>query len=260
MMSKSDFINEFISAGLYEYYTLKSTNSFESHIIECLTDIYGTDIQKNYEENNTDAFEQLIKKYGIKPSLYDSFLRDTAKYEVFKKENLKDPRKKSNIASIIEVNIIMMYLQKSIFIEPTMEEISHFENDLLNNFSIVKLHFNISLEPNRTREYWNRKKRIIFDNVELKEIKPNYLDNFTYARYGINIDDVKKMDYRMVDELNSVIQGRIFRDEPKDVKVKPKWNMNTAISTGNGAVDAILMVAIIAAELSIGLIYLFLHM
>ena len=35
---------------------------------------------------------------------------------------------------------------------------------------------------------------IIFDNVELKEIKPNYLDNFTYARYGINIDDVNQLN------------------------------------------------------------------
>ncbi len=105
---------------------------------------------------------------------------------------------------------------------------------------------------------------MLTDNVELIEIKPEYLDEFTYAKFGTSLKDVKKMDYRMVKELNDYIKSKmtvsIPEDRPKDKFSLSNINKRTVLSSGNGYVDGLLIAGIIATEISIGLIYLFLHM
>ncbi|HBA37892.1 MAG TPA: hypothetical protein DCY94_04135 [Firmicutes bacterium] len=264
-MSEQTFVNDFISIGMTEYFTRKTATTFESHIVECLADIYGYDNLKSaYDSKNEGNFATLLHRYGLSRTTFDNFLRDTIKYESFKEENKKDPSVKSDLASKIESHIITMFLYKCLLIEPSLEEISHFENDLLNNFAMIKHHFNTSLNPNKTRETWEKKKKMLEDSVELIEIKPKYLDAFTYAKYGTSLEEVKKMDYRMVEELNNYIESK----EAETPIVAPKRMPNkkgsrllrdTAISSGNGYVDALLIAGIIATEMSIGLIYLFLH-
>lgn len=259
------FVNEFINLGMVSFFNKTNDNPFERHVIECLCDIYGQDkIKSIFDTKNEEAFYSTLSKYGLSRSNYDNFLRDTIKYEKFKTENKKDPALKSDIASKIEANLIIMFLHKCLLEEPTLEEISHFENDLLNNFEIIKMHFNTSVNPNRTRDIWNKKKRMLEDNVQLVEIKPEYLDEFTYAKFGTSLKDVKQMDYRMVEELNCYIKSKMQLDsEIKEEKPKIDFksiNRNTVLSTGNGFVDAIFIAAIIATEMSIGLIYLFLNM
>ena len=248
-----------------DYFTTRKANTFESHIVECLCDIYGEDkIRKVYETRDESAFAALLHTYGLSRNIYDNFLRDTNKYTLFKIEYRKNPSIKSDIASKIEMLIISMFIYRCLLIAPTLEEISHFENNLLNNFEMIKWHFNTSLTPNKTREVWDKKKRMLTDNVELIEIKPEYLDEFTYAKFGTSLQDVKKMDYRMVEELNSYIKDKINTLEVEADKVRPpkskKIFANTALSTGSGFADAVLIASIIATEMSIGLIYLFLHM
>ena len=67
----------------------------------------------------------------------------------------------------------------------------------------------------------------------------------------------------MVNELNEYIKKRMIEDSSSDeiedsktIKLTP----TSIITSGNGFVDAILMIAIIITELSIGFMYLFLHM
>lgn len=264
-MSENVFVNDFISIGMNEYFARKTATTFESHIIECLCDIYGYEnMSKVYNSKNEGNFAELLYKYGLSRSNYDSFLRDTIKYEKFKEENRQDPSVKSDISSKVEVSIITMFIHKCLLIEPSLEEISHFENNLLNNFEMIKFHFNTSLNPNKTREIWEKKKKMLTDNVELVEIKPKYLDAFTYAKYGTSLEDVKKMDYRMVEELNKYItskqEAEALEVPKKRVPKSANALRNTVLSTGNGYVDALLVASIIATEMSIGLIYLFLHL
>ncbi len=265
-MNETVFINDFISIGLSDFYKEPHQASFESHIIECLCDIYGKEnIKKVYEARDEAGFQNLIFKYGCAKTVYDNFLRDTIKFENFKNENTKDPSVKSDIGSKVEISVITMFLYKCLLLAPSLEEISHFENNLLNNFSIIKWNFNTALNPNRTRDTWEKKKRMLTDNVELVEIKPEYLDEFTYAKFGTSLEDVKKMDYRMVTELNNYIKSKLTVEAsslPKRKEPTTKWAFlnNTVLSTGNGYVDALLIAGIIATEMSIALIYLFLHM
>lgn len=267
-MDKTVFINDFISMGMASYFGNTKTDIFECHIVECLCDIYGRDrIKAVYDARSEAGFVSLLHTFGMSRNLYDNLLRDMNKYEKFREENKKDPSVKSDMASKIETTIITMFLYKCLLVEPSLEEISHFENNLLNNFEVIKLHFNTSLSPSRTREIWDKKKKMLQDNVELVEIKPKYLDEFTYAKFGTSLKDVKKMDYRMVEELNSYITSKLEVSAEEENKARPKTKLsdiklsrNTVLSSGNGFVDAILIAGIIATEMSIGLIYLFLHM
>lgn len=254
-MVEETFINEFLTIGLNDFFENSSSISFEKHIIECLVDIYGMDkIKEVYMSKNVNAFQPLIQKYGLKTNVYENFLRDTRLYETFKKENAKKPNLKSDYASIVEVDIITMFLQKCLVVEPTLEELSHFENNLLNDFSIIKLHYSISKNPNRTREYWNKKKKILMDNVELIEVKPEYLDEYTYARYGIDIKNVKKMDYQMVNELNKYIKNKMENKEESG----NNGSSDLIIASGSGYVNMLLILSIVATILSIGAILIFL--
>lgn len=263
-MNETIFINDFISMGMKSYFGKTQSDIFEKHVVECLCDIYGVDkIRSAYESKDEGTFTNLIHTYGLSKTVYDNFLRDTVKYENFRRENEENPAVKSDIASKLEIALIMMFLYKCLLVEPTLEELSHFENDLLNNFEIIKLHFNTSLNPNKTREFWDKKKRMLEDNVELVEIKPEYLDEFTYAKFGTSLNDVKKMDYRMVEELNKYIKSKMaltVEEQTPPKRAIGKITRNTVLSTGNGFVDALMVASIIATEISIALIYLFLHM
>lgn len=263
-MDEIYFINEFLTAGFAYYFNKSKDGVFEGHIVNCLCDIYGRDnLQTIYETKNESAFIDLMRKYGLAPNLYDNFIHYTNRYEKFKKEQKTNPTLKTDVANKIEIMLITMYIYKCFLIEPSMEELGLFENDLLNDFNIIKIHFNISLNPNQTRELWSKKKRMIDDNVDLVKIMPTYLDDFTYAKYGTSREEVEKMDYRMVEELNSYIKSKqaleVEEDPPKE-KTRFQLLANTSLSSGNGFVDFILIASIIATEFSIGLIYLFLHL
>ena len=256
-MQDKQFINDFLSIGMYDFF-YGTNKSFERHIVECLSDIYGkNEIKTLYDNHDTDGFQRLIYKYMLKNTVYENFLRDTIRYEEFKKEKEQNPNTKTDIASNIEISIISMFITRYILENPSLETITIFENNLLNNMDIVKFHQENSKKPTCTKELWESKKKILTSDIELVELKPNYLDKSLYEKFGIDFENVKKMDYRMVEELNRYI----IENKDKQVKDLPKnkWFNKTILSSGNGHVDKLLMAAIIATELSILIIYLFLH-
>lgn len=259
-MENKPFINDFIEFGMHEFFEGSTSFSFEKHIIECLVHIYGKKALKTiYDEKNEAAFSEIIFKFGIKPSVYDNLLRDTNKYEKFKKERENNLALKTDVATAIEIEVATLYIQRCLSYTPTSEDIAGFENELLNDFDTIKFHFNTSLEPNKAREFWDKKKKLLSDDIELIEIKPEYLDEFTYARFGVKLEDVQKMDYRMVDELNKYIKAKLKETDDGSGEGKSKIKMDSIITSGNGFVDALLITSIIATEISIGIIYYFLH-
>ena len=258
-METKIFVNKFLTIGMNDYFCAGNPTSFERHIVECLVDIYGNgELKKAFENGDENLFYNTIMKYCAKPEYYDQFLENCRKFEEHKGEigeNNKIP-----YASYIEIILIKLFLRKSILNNSSPEEISYFENDLLNNFDIIKWHLINSDNPNRTRLEWNTKKKILSNDVELIELKPEYLDAYTYAKFGVDLDSVKEMDYRMVNELNNYIKKRLMEEQNQEIqengktmKLKP----TTVISSGNGFVDALMIISIIATEISIGLIYLF---
>lgn len=257
------FINEFLTLGMDAYFNKKQEHFFEKHIVECLCEIYGNEtILDIYKTKDNGKFLESLTSYGFSSSNYYSFLGHLSDFEKFKKECVANPSLKSDIVHLVESDIITMFLYKCLVKSVSSEELLRFENYFLNNFNVIKLHFNFSLNPNKTRELWDKKKKLMADSVELVEIKPELLDASVYAKYGTSIEEVEKMDYRMVEQLNSYIKTRMSAESEKEDKDNNKKMplSNIVITSGNGFVDALLIASVIITELSVGAIYLFLHL
>ena len=259
-MESKDFINKFLTIGMNDFFYSENSVSFEKHIIECLVDVFGkTQLKDAYDNLDETAFYNIIIKYCASPTLYDQFIQNCIAFEEYQEQH--NGQEKGNLyGSYIEISVMKMFLTKGIFVDITQEEIFHFENILLNNYNIIKWHLENDPNPNYTRENWISKKKILANNVELVEIKPEYLSDYTYSKYGIDINSVKEMDNRMVKELNEYIKKLELE---RNISEKQKKNIllpNTIISSGNGYIDALLIISIIVTELSIGAIYYFLNL
>jgi len=256
------FVNEFVTLGMDAYFNNRHEHFFEKHIIECLCGIYGNEtILEIFKTKDENKFLEVLSSYGFSSSNYYAFLGHLEDFEKFKKLYLANPSLKTDTAHLVESDIITMFLYKCLVKGVTSEEMSRFENYFLNNFNVIKLHFNSSLDPNKTRELWEKKKKLMTDSVDLVEIKPEFLDGSVYEKYGTTLDDVKKMDYRMVEQLNSYIKSKMLTDSINEVEKNKKFPLsNVVITSGNGFVDALLIASMIITELSIGAIYYFLNL
>ncbi len=253
------FINEFLTIGFNDFINKTKNNIFEDYVIACLYAIYGQSLIEAYIQKQTNMFEKIIKKYKLNQSVYEDFMDNLIAYEGFKKSLMTNPIQKTEILSNIQTDLIKMLKYKTVFESITDAQIAGFESIFLNDQEIKKYTFNYSNDPNKVLKYYKNEKRNFSEDIILEEEKPNLLDEFTYARFGVSYDDVKDMDYRMINKLNDYIKNKIEVDKVPNA-IKQKFRINSVLTSGSGAVDALLIIAIIATEISIGLIYLFLHM
>ena len=176
-----------------------------------------------------------------------------------RKASKPNPNIKTDILSNIDVNLIKMYEFMSAFVDITEAQLSGFETSMLKNFEVTKMHFNYSNDPKRVENFYKQERNKIGNRVQLTEQRVELLDDITYSKFGVSIDDVKNMDYRMVNKLNNYINDRIAQGIDAVTPPKKKLRFNSVLSSGNGFVDVLLILGIIATEISIGLIYMFLH-
>lgn len=254
------FINKSLTIGYENYTGKKNTDPFECHVIECLVAIYGKDIIDAYNERSMEKFDKTIRRYGLAENIYTHFMDNLIAYQGFKERLKKEPNIKTDIISNIDVDLIKMYEFMSAFVKITEAQLTSFETLILKNFEVTKIHFNYSNDPKRVENFYKKERSKFGNSVELKEQDVEFLDEITYSKFGVSIDEVKNMDYRMVKKLNNYINDRIKSGVDVVAPTKRKLKLNSVISSGNGFVDALLIMSIIATEISVGLIYMFLHL
>ncbi len=258
-MTESIFVNKCLTLGFENYLGIKNTDAFECHVVECLVHIYGQDIVEAYKEKSLEKFDKVMRKYGLSENIYTNFMDNLEAYGHFKERIKENPNSKTDIMSNIDVDLIKMYEFMSAFVDVTEAQLSSFENDMLKNHQTVKMHFNYSNDPKRVENFYKQERNKIGNRVQLTEQRVELLDDITYSKFGVSIDDVKNMDYRMVNKLNNYINDRIAQGIDAVTPPKKKLRFNSVLSSGNGFVDILLILSIIATEVSIGLIYMFLH-
>ena len=251
------FINEFITAGLNDLFGERKLFSFERHILECICQIYGiSEVKSMYASKDQNGFITLLRKYGYQEENYMRFLGYTAEYEDFKKNLRTNPNLKSDIYNKIESEVITMFGFKFLLDKFNQAEIEQFEKILLNDFETIRLKFNTSLNPNFTKELWEKRKNEFKNSVELSNVKVDYLNEDLYKKFNLDMETVEKMDYRMVERLNKSILDRLNESEEIVTNnVKTKF----VLTSGNGFVDILIMVSIITTIISAGIIYFFLR-
>ena len=259
-MTENIFINKSLTLGYENYTGKKNTDAFECHVIECLVAIYGIDIIDAYKENSIEKFDKTIRRYGLTENIYTHFMDNLIAYQGFKESLEKNPNVKTDIMGNIDVDLIKMYEFMSAFVKITEAQVSSFETLMLKNTEVTKMHFNYSNNPKRVENFYKKERSKFGNSVELVEQDVEFLDELTYSKFGISINDVKDMDYRMVKKLNNYINDRISQGLDVVKPTKRKLKLNSVISSGNGFVDVLLILSIIVTEISVGLIYMFLHL
>lgn len=259
----SNYVNEFLTIGLKDYFNKQNEDTFEYHVVKCLAFIYDeTELKRAYDAKNEEAFTNLIRIYELPLRIYSNFLADLQAFEDFNKKYKSDVSLKTDTLNKVDEELIIMYKYKSVFKKQSPEEVKKFEDILLKDYEMIKLRINMSDDPDKINKIWLEEKKTVVNYNELEEVKPKYLDNSLYVKYGTNLKAVTKMDYRMVEKLNKYILGKEKKNsyDGKKPRLTGKQILHTSISSGNGFVDVLCMVSIIATEISIGLIYFFLHL
>lgn len=257
---ESIFINKCLTLGFENYLGNKNTDPFECHVIECLVSIYGQEIIEAYKEKSLEKFDKIMREYGLSENIYTNFMDNLEALSRFKEVMKSNPNTKTNIFSNIDIDLIKMYEFMSAFVDVTEAQLSSFEASMLKNFEVTKIHFNYSNDPKRVENFFKKERSKFGNSVELKEQTIELLDDLTYSKFGVSINEVKNMDYRMVNQLNNYINDRMSKGLDTIKPAKKKIRFNSVISSGNGFVDILLILSIIATEVSVGLIYMFLHM
>ena len=247
------FINEFITIGLNDYFNDLKAVSFEKHVIECICDIYGKEeIKKVFLTKDQNAFIDIIKSFGYPDNYFTRFLSYTIEYEKFKETLKTNPEAKTNILSRIEAELITMFSYKWMLDKVTDADIERFEKDLLNDFEVIRMKFNHSMDPNIIKTIWSKQKHDLQNSISLNKAETSFLETAVYKKFDLNKEDVQKMDYRMVEQLNKSITDKL-KEAPEEIVKKP-FRQKFVLSSGNGFVDILMMVSIIGTIASIGII------
>ena len=246
------FINNFFTAGLKKYFSNNKISSFETHVIACICDIYGEDeVKKLYINKDQTGFIELIKKYGYPENYYVRLVSLTLEYENYLINLRKNPELKTNVYNKIEAELIKMVGFKWMMDELTNQELIKFENDLINDFEIIKFKYNSSTEPEATKELWEARKKEFRNSIKLETAKIDFLSDEVYKQFNLEIDDVKDMDYRMVERLNKSIIQKM--QEPPEEKPKEKKS-KFVLANATGKINFVMMVCILLLIAAVGIV------
>ena len=169
MPNKGKFINDAINEMFVLYNRSKEQplsieyNSFFSSVIRMLVLIYGEEIVKCYEENNTEGFVNTILKFGYDSNQYEEFIVTCNKFykSELKKED-KAIKKKNKYFNLVQKHLIDMMVQRNnqkLVDSVTMKEFY----DLLftaksNNFYRMSYALLVAYDPYEIYEYAKKQK------------------------------------------------------------------------------------------------------
>ena len=88
-------------------------------------------------------------------------------------------------------------------------------------------------------------------------INPNLLESQLYSKYGYNIATIASLSEEEIEHVNHIItieENRIIT-VPEKTNIFKKSN-RIVLTTGNGFVDKLMLLSIIATELMIGMVIL----
>lgn len=256
------FINPAIENGIQSYilYTEGKTYpplfTFEMNVIKVLTIIYGEkSILLPYKIDNEKAFECNLLMYDLKENDMKNFIKYMNEYYAFMK-NYKSEKKATGLTTEIEKILLEMIIKRSKRKEFTQKEISEFDrifNPIEGNLKKIKSL--VSANNGLIVRAWENNK-LELSNTQLRMIavNPNLLDSNLYSKYGYNIKTIASLSEEEIEKINHVItieENRI-NIEPEHKTIFKRGKI--VFTTGNGFVDKLMLLSIIATELMIGVI------
>jgi len=262
-MNEYIFINQAFTEAINMYISSKQTgnssdfSSFLVIAIRSLIAIYGElDIINPYRTNNEDrmgGFDTNLTKFGFPKEKLQQFKADFQNYV-----NATNAQKFPNPYFInIQKNLMDMFGYKKKAVNISEEELQNFQKLLYittNPNPMVQQIINKNTNtPQILDMFWQSRLFESNHDFQLKPYKRNTLLPEAYQVLGYTLDMIAQMDENTLEELNKQILSffKIDMDDPKKLErlkeaVTYYQQYGSTITTGNGYVDMLMLLSIIA--------------
>lgn len=254
------FVNNAMHNGIINYLNyidnkpIDKIHVFEFYVIQTLVTIYGEiNIINPFKLGKEESFKKNLMLYGLKESEMEMFIKYMGDYNNWLNSPHEVPKTKLPIQ--IESIIINMILHKSNFQKITSSEIEKY-NDFFDPLDIDLMRVQNLIVEDKTLipSLWRRKRFQLEGDIILETIEPELLSPEIYTKYGLSIEDVKKLSNLKINEINETIK----KEEMNSEGDKPRFDPRKLILTsGSGFVDTIVLLSIMATEIMIGLLIAF---
>lgn len=256
------FINPAIEYGIKSYMNYKEQKSFpiiytfEMNVIKVLTIIYGEkSILLPYKIDNEKAFECNLLMYDLKETDMKNFLKYMNDYYEFMK-NYKSEKKATGLTTEVEKILMEMIIKRSKRKEFSQAEIEEFDrifNPIDGNLKKIKSL--VSANNGLIVRAWESNKfELTNTQIKMIAVHPNLLSREEYNKYGYDIRTIASLSEEEINKINQVINIEENRTYIQKDKKRVFKRNSIVLTTGNGFVDKLMLLSIIATELMIGMI------
>ncbi|MBE6148334.1 MAG: hypothetical protein E7167_02430 [Firmicutes bacterium] len=252
-MDSGIFINEAITSAINEYLRNKKNpegikfNSFFVVIIRLLTIIYDElDILNPFYLDNEVSLDNNLKKYGYPQEDINEFKKTLQRYYENEGEN--------NFLKIQKM-LIDMFAKKKIAIKVSETEIERFKSLLYSPYAqnplLVSYNFLMAKDPFEVIKYFE--KQMAENNKKVVSKPKETLNLEAYEILKYSLEDIKAMNSEELDEVNKKVYSyfdinanAINKNYLLDKAVFDHNHPKPAFSTGNGYVDILFFLSIVA--------------
>lgn len=262
-MKTDIFINQAFTDALNLYIANKQTEesqafwSFPVVVIRSLITIYGElDIINPYRTNNENrmgGFDDNIMKFGFSKDKLQQFKASLQNYQ----NSLETKTFPNPYFYKIETLLIDMFFCKKKTVTVTDEELQNFQKLLYipqNQNSIIQQEIASNTnKPDLITRYWQSKWFENNHNFHFMPYKKNTLMPEAYHILGYTLESIAQMDAQTLEQLNNQILSffKIDVEDPaKDERLREAVTYykqyGTSMTTGNGYVDMLLLLSMIA--------------
>ena len=222
-----------------------------------LISIYSElDIVNPLSISNEDLFKNNLTKYGYTKNRVNLFLENLRNYyrvEVYNENNKTKFR--NDYFIIVQKDLIDMFIAKRNNYQVSEEETKDFY-DLLytpNTPNPLRMSFNFLMasDPLEIDKYF--KNQLAHSGKKLIPEEKHYLNIKAYELLNYSMDDIRGMDSKGVDRVNTQVydyfkirENAINKEYLLDRAIEALERENNKVTSGNGYVDFLLVLSVIA--------------
>ena len=262
------FVNEAFDKAINDYLNFKNNpesvkfNSFLTVVIRILTIIYGElDIINPLLTNNEEALRTNLTKFGYSNEKLTNLFENMQMFlDIEKSNNNLNVKRENSYFITIQKQLIDMLIKKKLNFHLTDKEIQDFY-DLLyteNTPNVLRLSYNY-LMSDKVNTIDNYFKKEMKDNVKVIKPKEKKLLNMrAYEILNYSMDNINKMPSDEIEKINHEVydyfkirENAINKEYLLDKAIHAFDKKNTKVTTGNGYVDILLVMSVIATFLFI---------
>jgi hypothetical protein len=250
------FVNEAITNGIniylgnYSDQNFLLSHYFEYKVIELLARVYGKiNITNPYQIHSEFKFRDNLMIYGAKKEDIVSLISLLDDYNSWLKSVSRD---KNDIVENIFYILSKLVILKERSVGLLEEDREYYDNFFSLKDNRIDFIVKISGDKDRVLEAFKKGEDDINNAPKEEEVK--YLTEDEYEKYGIFFNEVKSLSKDKLKRLNNEIISREESNSANSGGTQKTSPLQYVLTSGNGFVDALVLLSIMCTELMVGII------